>query len=74
MINICLLFMQFIYNYESFHNKRILNNSNKINLNFKLKKINSCFICDEDLSYKTIYRCNDLSFCCENHRNCYLKI
>ena len=74
MVNISLLFMQFIYDFESFtykNNKKILN---KKYSNYKLKKINSCFICHEDLSNKTIYRGYDLSFCCENHRNCYLKI
>ena len=72
MINICFLLIQFIYDYEYYLYKNN-NNKKKINnYNIKSKNIHNCFICDKKLSNQTIYRCNDLSFCCENHRNYFI--
>jgi hypothetical protein len=64
------LFMNIINEYE------IILKNNESNL-IKTKKQNNiinCHICNKNLSNKTIYRGNDLSFCSIEHRNLYYKL
>jgi len=74
-----LLFIQYIseydYNYKDNINNYYDKNNNYYDKNNiiekknKLENINKCYICNKNLRYKTIYRCNDLSFCCIKHRD-----
>ena len=68
-----LLFIQYISEYDYNYKHNINNSYDKNNIieknSNKLENINKCYICNKNLRYKTIYRCNDLSFCCIKHRD-----
>ena len=64
-----LIFMQYICEYdENYYNKYEKTYSIKKQHKYK-NNIHNCHICNKNLSNKTIYRSNDLSFCSIKHRD-----
>lgn len=64
-----LLFIQYISEYDYNYNNSYDKNNIIEKKSNKLEIINRCYICNKNLRYKTIYRYNDLSFCCIEHRD-----
>ena len=67
-----LLCIQYISEYDYYYKDNINNCYDKkeiLEKKSKLENINRCYICNKNLRYKTIYRCNDLSFCSITHRD-----
>ena len=70
-----MFLIQYIIEYDyNINNNKILDKITYIDNYNKLDNINQCHICNKNLSNRTIYRCNDLSFCSIEHRNLYYKL